>query len=98
MHEEYDDLEAMIGHDSWDEPWDEPCDETLKPHDVFGIEFNGYYQPEVSESDIAIQRLQDNHGESDIKKPVISELKSDLEIIKILPTDQPKIIKYLDEG
>ena len=94
MHEEYDDLEAMIGHDTWDEAWDE----TLEPHDDFGIEFNGYYQPELSESDIAIQRLQDNHGESDIKKPVISELRSDLEIVKVLPTDQRKIIRYLDKG
>ena len=93
MHEEYDDLESMIEDDSWDEPWDE----TLEPHDDFSIEFNGYYQPELSESDIAIQRLQEIHGEPDIKKPVIAELKSNLEIIKILPTDQPKIIRYLDE-
>ena len=89
MHEEYDDLESMIDDNSRDEPWDE----TLKPHDDFGIEFNGYYQPELSESDIAIQRLQDNHGESDIKKPVISELRSDLEIVKVLPTDHPKILR-----
>lgn len=94
MHEEYDDLEAMIGHDSWDEPWEE----TLEPHDDFGIEFNGYYQPELSESDFAIQRLQENHCETDIKKPTIAEIKSDLEIINVLPTDQPKIISYLDEG
>jgi hypothetical protein len=93
MHEDYNDLDSMIE----DEPWDESWDETLEPHDDYGIKFNDKYNIELSEPDIVIQRMQENHGESDIKSPVITELRSDIEIIKILPIDQPKILSYLDE-
>ena len=66
--------------------------EIFEPHDDYGIEFNNNYNIELSEPDIAIERLQKNRDGS-----VITELKSDLEIIKVLPIDYPDSLKYLDK-
>jgi hypothetical protein len=98
MHEEYDDLEAMIGHDAWDEPWDDDFEHEPTPHDNYGIEFNESYldDPLLFELDEAVKGIQDDKIEPNIEKHSIIEMQPDLEIREI-PLEKPFILKYLNE-
>lgn len=95
MDQEYYGLETIIE----DEYWDDNFELESIPLDNYSIEFNESYiiDPGQIELKKAIEKFHETTDESDFNEPVITKLEPDLEIIRFLPTDQPKILRYLDE-
>ena len=94
MHQGYNDLETIIEDEFLDENFEsEPI-----LHDNYGIEINECYQIDTEhfEPDKAIDRFHEIPDESNFKEPAITELENDLEIIRVLPTNHPKILRYFD--
>ena len=94
MHQGYNDLETMIE----DEFLDDNFEHEPMPHDIYGIEFDERYLLDhgLFEVDDAIEKIQESAVEPDIIKPEITELTPDIEIIRVLPTNHPKILRYLN--
>jgi hypothetical protein len=94
MHQGYNDLETMIE----DELLDYNNEHEPMPHDIYGIEFDERYLLDhgLFELEDAIEKIQDSAVESDIIKPEITELTPDLEIIRIVPTNHLKILRYFN--
>ena len=94
MHQGYNDLETMIE----DEFLDDNFEHEPMPRDIYGIEFDERYLLDhgLFEVDDAIEKIQESAVEPDIIKPEITELTPDIEIIRVLPTNHPKILRYLN--